>query len=104
MAIALDGSVLGLIDLGTLDPPPSLRSPPPPFIGVLDLFPQNSWREGLPHGDEGGGRAHDKGRVHGRGPWQGAASPKLEKPPASQDGGLALLRWEVTHGDVALGA
>ena len=27
---------------------------PTPFIGVLDLFPQISWREGLPHGDEGG--------------------------------------------------
>ena len=61
-----------------------------PFIGALDLFPQISWREGLPHGDEGGGRVHDKGRVHGCGPWQGAASPKLEKPPSSQDGGLAL--------------
>ena len=34
---------------------------------------------------------HDKVRVHGHGPWQGAASPKLEKPPTSQDGGLALL-------------
>ena len=43
---------------------------PPPFIGVLDLFPQISWREGLPHSDEGGGRVHDKGGVHGRGPWQ----------------------------------
>ena len=44
MAIALDGSILGLIDLGTLDSPgsdPLLHSPPPPFIGVLDLFPQN---------------------------------------------------------------
>ena len=28
---------------------------PPPFIGVSDLFPQISWREGLPHSDEGGG-------------------------------------------------
>ena len=45
---------------------------PPPFIGVLDLFPQTPWREGLPHGDEGGGRVHNKGGVHGRGPWQGA--------------------------------
>ena len=34
---------------------------------------------------------HDKVRVHGRGPWQEAVSPKLEKPPSSQDGGLALL-------------
>ena len=34
---------------------------------------------------------HDKGRVRGLGPWQGAASPKLEKPPSNQDGGLALL-------------
>ena len=34
---------------------------------------------------------HDKGGVHGRGPWQGAASPKLEKPPSSQDSGPALL-------------
>ena len=33
---------------------------------------------------------HNKGGVHGRGPWQGAASPKLEKPPSSQDGGPAL--------------
>ena len=34
---------------------------------------------------------HDKGGVHGCGPWQGAASPKLEKPPSSQDGGPTLL-------------
>ena len=47
---------------------------------------------------------HDKGGVPGRGPWQGATSPKLEKPLVNQDGGLALLRWDVTHGDVALGA
>ena len=33
---------------------------------------------------------HDKGRVHGRGPWQGAVPPKLEKPPSSQDGGPVL--------------
>ena len=44
---------------------------PPPFIGVLDIFPQISWREGLPQGDEGGGRVHNKGgafldSVHGR--------------------------------------
>ena len=51
---------------------------PPPFIGVLVIFPQISWREGIPHGDEGGGRVHDKVRVYGRGPWQGAASPKLK--------------------------
>ena len=65
---------------------------PPPFIGVLDLFPKISWREWLPHGDEGGGKVHNKGGVHGRGPWQGAVSPKP-----------APLRWEVSHGDVALG-
>ena len=46
------------------------------------------------------GRVHHKGKVHGRGPRQGAASPKLEKPPSKQDGGLALLRWDVSHGDV----
>ena len=33
---------------------------------------------------------YNKGGVHGHGPWQGAASPKLEKPPSSQDDGLAL--------------
>ena len=60
-------------------PNPLPERAPPPFIGVLDLFPQISWREGLPHGDEGGGRVHDKGAVHGHGPWQGAASPKLEE-------------------------
>ena len=31
--------------------------------------PQISWREGIPHSDEGGGRVHDKGGVHGHGPW-----------------------------------
>ena len=83
---------LDLQDLGEqLESIPLPEGAPPPFIGVLDLFPQISWREGLPHGDEEGGRVHDKGKVHGRGPWQGAASPKLEKPPSSQDGGLALL-------------
>ena len=44
-----------------------------------------------------------KVKVHGRGPRQGAASPKLEKPPSKQDGGLALLRRDVSHGDVAFG-
>ena len=43
---------------------------PPPFIGVSDLFPQISWREGLPHGDEGGGMVHNKGSILGLGPWQ----------------------------------
>ena len=37
--------------------------------------------------------------VHGR---DGAA--KAGKATGQPDGGLALLRWEVTHGDVALGA
>ena len=33
----------------------------------------------------------------------GAASPKLEKPPSSQDGGPALQElWSDPHGDVAL--
>ena len=41
---------------------------PPPFIGVLVPIPQISWREGIPHSDEGGGKVHDKGRVHGLGP------------------------------------
>ena len=39
---------------------------------------------------------HDKGGVHGRGPWQAAASPKLEKPPSSQDGEPALQRLGVS--------
>ena len=66
-------------------PTPLPEHAPPPFIGVQDLFPQISWREGSPHGDEGGGRVHDKARctikqrVHGRGPWHGAASPKLKR-------------------------
>ena len=46
---------------------------------------------------------YDKGKVPGHGPWQGAASPKLEKPPSSQDGGPALQElWGDPHGDVAL--
>ena len=44
---------------------------PPPFIGVLGLFPQKCWREGLPHGDAGKGGCTIKGEfmdaVHGRG-------------------------------------
>ena len=39
---------------------------------------------------------HDKGLVHGRGPRQGAASPKLEKQPTSQDGGLELQELVVS--------
>ena len=39
---------------------------------------------------------HDKGRGHGHGPWQQTASPKLEKPPSGQDGGLALQRLVVS--------
>ena len=38
---------------------------------------------------------HNKGRVHGHGPWQGETSPKLEKPPSSQYGGPALLGLEM---------
>ena len=91
-------------ELQDCEPNPLPERAPPPFIGVSGLFPQISWREGLPHGDERGGQVHDKGGVHGRGPWQGAVSPKLEKPPSNQDGGLAPLRWDVSHGDVALGA
>ena len=53
-----------------LKPNPLPERAPPPFLGVLGLFPQIYWREGLPHGDEGGGKVHDKGRVHGCGPWQ----------------------------------
>ena len=78
---------------------------PHPFIGVLDLFPQISWREGLPHGDEGGGRVHDKGRVLGRGPWQETAAPKLEKAtvqPGRWAGAVGAR--DAPHGDVALGA
>ena len=85
MAIARTTLELRISDPGSFSLSLSLNSPtplperaPPPFIGVLDLFPQISWREGLPHGDEGGGRVHDKGRVHGRGPWQRAVSPKLK--------------------------
>ena len=46
---------------------------------------------------------HDKGAVHGRGPWQGAASPKLEKATAQPGrwAGAATARSE-PHGDVAL--
>ena len=48
------------------------------------------------------GRVHRKDKVHGRGPRQGAASPKLKRPPSKQDGGLALLRRDVSHGDVVV--
>ena len=76
---------------------------PPPFIGVLDLFPQISWREGLPRGDEGEGMVHDKGGVHRLGPWQEMASPKLEKATVQprQWAGAAMARSE-PHGDVVL--
>ena len=43
---------------------------PSPFIGVLDLFPQICWREGLPHGDAGKGgctvKVESMDVVHGR--------------------------------------
>ena len=42
------------------------------------------------------GGVHHKGRAHGLGPWQGTASPKLNRPPSSQDGGLALQRLVVS--------
>ena len=89
--------------MATADPLPECA--PPPFIGVLDLFPQISWREGLPHGDEGGGGVHDKGRVRGLGPWQETASLKLEKATVQPGrwAGTATARSE-PHGDVALGA
>ena len=69
---------------------------PPPFIGVLGLFPQISWREGLPQSDEGGGRVHDKGGVHGRGPLQGRRHQSL-KSHRPKDGGLVLQELVVRH-------
>ena len=48
---------------------------------------------------------HDKGGVHGRGPWQGEVSPKLEKAivqPGRWDG--ATTARSEPHGDIALGA
>ena len=77
---------------------------PPPFIGVLNLFPQISWREGLPHGDEGGGQVHDKGGGHGRGPWQVRRHQSWKSHrPAGRWAGAAGARV-VPHGDVDLGA
>ena len=43
---------------------------------------------------------HDKGGVHGRVPWQTSGVTKAGKATGQPDGGLALLRWGVTHGDV----
>ena len=48
---------------------------------------------------------YDKGRVHGHGPWQETASPKLEKAtvqPGQWAG--AATAWSEPHGDVVLGA
>ena len=86
------------------DDPNALLLPgraPPPFIGVLGLFPQISWREGLPHRDEGGGRVHDKGGVPGRGPWQGRRHQSWKSHrPNGQLAGAAGVRG-APHGDVA---
>ena len=75
---------------------PFARTGSPSFYRCPGPLPPKSWREGLPHGDEGGGRVHDKGKGHGRGSWQETASPKLEKPPSSQDGGPALQQLGVS--------
>ena len=66
---------------------------PPPFIGVLVLFPQIFRREGIPHGDEGGVRVHNKVGVHGHGPWQERRHQSWKKPPSNQDGGQALQEF-----------
>ena len=78
---------------------------------IKELRARNATPHHKPHGDEGGGAVHNKGRVHhkgrahGRGPRQGSGVTKAEKgPPSNQDGGLALRRWNGSHGDVALGA
>ena len=82
---------------------------PPPFIGVLDLFPQTFGREGLPHGDEGGGAVHNKGRVHhkgrahGRGPRQRSGVTKAEKGRRpTRTVGRRCRNFGVARSDVAL--
>ena len=78
---------------------------PLPFIGVLGLFPQNIGGKGYHMATKEKDRVHGKGRVHGLGPWQETASPKLEKATVQpgQWAGTATARGE-PHGDVALGA
>ena len=75
---------------------------PPPFIGVLVLFPQISWREGIPHSDEGGGWVHNKGRVHGLGPWQGRRHQSWKSHRPTRTVGQRCRSSGVAFGDDAL--
>ena len=63
---------------------------------------QISWREGLPHGDEGGGMVHNKGEVHGHGPWQERRHQSWKSHRPTRTVGRRCRSFGVGRGDVAL--